>query len=221
MIGILLFLHSCITGKIPAIKFENPIYNFGEVDQGREVSYTFTYRNTGTDMLEITSVRPTCPCTAPGVYTKEVAPGKTGSILVVFNTKGYKGYVSKSIKVETNIPDSEPIFLIMEGKINVILEVNPEKVWLGQTRKDGPPLTGTVTLKNHVDTPLEILKIQSSGERCTTKINTIEEGDEYTIDITVSPPFEMEQVTETLAIWTNIEGKELVVIKYYYYGVSE
>jgi hypothetical protein len=221
MTCILLFLSRCVTEKKPAIKFDNLIYEFGEVEQGKEVKYTFIYKNTGTDILRIFSVKPTCLCTVPGVYTKEAAPGKTGDIPVVFNTKGYKGDVSKHIKVETNIPDSKPIFLTMEGKIKVLIEVNPTRVWLGQTRKDGPPLTGTVTIKSYVDTPLKIIKIIPSGERCTTKINTIKEGEEYTIDITVSPPFEMEEIIENLMIMTNIKGKEVVAIKYHYYGISD
>jgi hypothetical protein len=218
---ILLFFSSCITEKKPAIKFENLIYNFGEVDQGKNVSYTFTYLNPGTDVLEITAVKPTCGCTVPGDFTKEVAPGEKGEFPVVFNTKGYQGYVSKTIRIETNVPDSEPVYLSMEGKINVILEVNPKRVWLGQTRKDGPPLTGTVHIKNYVDTPLKIIDATPSGERCTIKINTIKEGKEYSIDITVSPPFDMNEVRENLVITTNSKGKELITLQYHYYGIAD
>lgn len=221
MTCILLFLNGCTTKKIPAIKFANPIYNFGETAEGSDVTYTFTFLNSGTDTLKITSVRPTCGCTVVGRFAREVAPGKSGDIPVVFKTKGFEGYVSKTIRVETNIPESEPIILSMEGKINLIIKVDPDNVWLGQTRANGPPLTKTISVKNYVDTPLKIIKIKPSGENCTTKVNTIEEGKEYTIDITVSPPFKMNQVKETLDIMTNIEGRELIKVKYQYYGVSD
>jgi hypothetical protein len=224
MTSILLFLESCMSGmseKKPGIKFVSRVYKFGEVDEGREVTYTFTYYNSGTDILKITSVKPTCGCTVPGDYTKEVAPGKKGYIPMVFKTKGFQGHVSKTIKVETNIPDSKPISLIMEGEIKLLIEVKPKIVWLGRTSIDGPPFTKTAIIKNNADTPLKIIEITPSGERCTTKINTIEEGKEYAIDITVSPPFEMKHVMETLVIMTNIKGKELVGIKYHYYGVAD
>jgi hypothetical protein len=221
---IFLFLNSCVaekTKKRPAIKFTSSVYKFGEVDEGSEVAHTFTYLNPGTDILQITAINPACACIVPGVYTKEVPPGKKGYIAVVFKTEGYHGHVSKAIKVETNIPDSDSIYLTMEGEIKILIEVNPKIVWLGRTRINGPPLTKTAFIKNHADIPLKILEITPSGERCTTKINTIEEGKEYTIDITVSPPFKIKNVMDTLMIKTNITGKELVEIKYHYHGVPD
>lgn len=219
--GIVLFFTSCIQEKVPGIKFDTRIYKFGEVDEGEKVSYTFTYLNSGTDTLEIYEVRPTCGCTVPGDYTREVPRGKTGKIPVVFNTKGFEGNVVKTIKVKTNIPDLEQVNLTLEGTIKVKVRVTPHNLWFGQTRKDGPPLTGILTLKNFVDTPLEILDIHLSGEGCTAELRTITRGDEYEIVLTVNPPFKLEQVREILTVETNIKGKEKLEIPYNYYGVSD
>lgn len=221
MTAMALFLYGCIQEKVPGIKFADRIYNFGEIYEGDEVSYSFTYLNSGTNTLEITEVKGTCGCTVPGDYTKQVAPGKTGEIPVIFHSAGYEGEVIKTIKVSTNIPESEPVNLTLEGTIRVILKATPRDLWLGQTRKDGPPLTGNVNLKNHTDTPLEILEVSPSGERCITSINTIKQGEEYEIVLTVNPPFMQEQVEEMLIINTNIEGKERIEIRYHYRGVPD
>ncbi|MBN2533509.1 MAG: DUF1573 domain-containing protein [Spirochaetales bacterium] len=215
------FLIGCIQEKMPGIKFASRIYKFGEVIEGDRVSCSFTFMNPGTDTLEITEVKGTCGCTVPGEYTKTVAPGKTGEIPVVFNSYGYEGEVTKTIKVSTNIPESEPINLTLEGKIRVILKITPRDIWLGQVRKDSLPLTGSVNIKNHVSTPLKILKAYPSGENCTVNVNTITQGEEYEIVVTVGPPFKMEQAMEILTIETNIEGKEKIEIKYHYYGVPD
>ena len=221
LVSIMFCTGSCNNEKIPGIKFADLVYKFGEVDEGEEVSYTFTFINSGTDTLVITNVKPTCGCTVPGDYTKEVEPGKTGEIPVVFHSKGFQGGISKTIRVETNIPNSEPIGIRLEGTVKVLISNDPRSIWLGQTRKDGPPITGSVTLKNHVDTPLNILKVEASDKRAATKIITIKEGEEYAIEVTVSPPFLMEQVREILTIMTNIEGKKKFEIQYYYYGISD
>jgi hypothetical protein len=63
--------------------------------------------------------------------------------------------------------------------------------------------------------------VTPTGENCTVRVNTIIEGEEYEIGITVHPPFQFDQVRETLVIETNIEGKERIEIPYHYYGVSD
>ncbi|MBN2444617.1 MAG: DUF1573 domain-containing protein [Spirochaetales bacterium] len=214
-------LSSCNGEKGPAIKFSNHIYKFGEINEGDKVEYTFSFINSGTDTLLIKNVRGTCGCTVPGNYTREIAPGKSGEIPVVFNSFGFQGNVIKTIKVETNIPDTEPFSLTLEGNINVIVELSTRTIWLGQTRKDGPPLKGSIILNNHTETPMKIIKAEVSGKQCVVKVIPIVEGKEYEVELTVSPPFKEDQVREILTITTNIKGKEVIDVQYHYYGIAD
>ena len=55
---------------------------------GEPVKYTYVFTNTGDRLLILNSVQPQCGCTAAGEWTKQVEPGKTGSIPIQFNTDG-------------------------------------------------------------------------------------------------------------------------------------
>ena len=80
----------------PRIQFATPVYDFGRVKAGEPVKYTYVFTNTGDRLLIINSVQPGCGCTTAGEWTKQVEPGKTGSIPIQFNTAGYNGLRSSN-----------------------------------------------------------------------------------------------------------------------------
>lgn len=84
------------------IYFPETQHDFGKVDEGKVIDYTFKFQNSGTDTLLIKDVKTSCGCTAAIVSEKSLKPGQEGSIKVDFNTKNYDGRVTKSITVVTN-----------------------------------------------------------------------------------------------------------------------
>lgn len=107
---------SCSDGKKPEIKIDGEKYKFGEVTAGEKVVFTFFYSNPGTKDLVIEDLYVSCFCVEVKQYDKTVKPGTKGKIYGVINTEGFEGDVSKSIKLKTNIPGTEPV-LVMEGRI--------------------------------------------------------------------------------------------------------
>lgn len=84
------------------IEFGTMSHDFGRIVQGEQVSHRFSFRNTGTNPLQIVAVKPSCGCTTPA-YTKEaVAPGSEGFVEVLFKSEGQSGTQSKSIQVFAN-----------------------------------------------------------------------------------------------------------------------
>jgi len=45
-------------GEVPAIKFDTPVYDFGNIRSGPDVVHDYWFTNTGTGPLEILKVRP-------------------------------------------------------------------------------------------------------------------------------------------------------------------
>lgn len=81
--------------------WKNTTHNFGKVTQGKPVSFTYEFTNTGNAPLIITSVQPGCGCTTQD-YTKEaVAPGKKGFVTLTYNAASV-GQFTKSATVNTN-----------------------------------------------------------------------------------------------------------------------
>ncbi len=77
-------------------------HNFGNVAEGVKAGYIFTFRNTGTADLVISSVTTTCGCTVPKYSTKPISPGEGGNLEVIFDTSGRNGVQTKSITVKSN-----------------------------------------------------------------------------------------------------------------------
>jgi hypothetical protein len=219
MVMLVLATAGCMGNRVegPAIKFNKQTYNFGQVDEGEQVKYTYTFSNPGSETLIIENVHPTCGCTVTGEYDKEIKPGGRGKIPVVLNTHGYQGDVVKTIRVETNTLDPQPIQLTLEGNIRVLVEINPRVLWLGNPESKGTSLAGSMTIKNNLNKPMQITELLPSNIRTGVKLITIEQDKEYRIDITVNPPLFDGHVRETVTVKTNLKEKPEIELAYSYY----
>lgn len=109
------------TGNIdpsaPVMTFKSDTAGFGTITAGTVVEREFTFTNTGKTPLVITDATATCGCTKP-VFPKEpIAPGKTGTIKVTFNSTGKMGPQDKQITITSNNRDGT---VIVHLKGNVV-----------------------------------------------------------------------------------------------------
>lgn len=96
----------------PQIVFDDESHNFGTIKEGIVAVYTFKFTNTGDQPLILKDVRPSCGCTTPDWSKEPVLPGKTGQIIVKFNSAGRPGRFNKSITITSNVPDATKILFI-------------------------------------------------------------------------------------------------------------
>src|SRR5690348_15247627 len=68
------------------IQFQVTTFDFGKLSIGQPARHDFIFTNTGSAVLEISAVRPSCGCTTAGDWSKTVEPGKTGIIPLQFNS---------------------------------------------------------------------------------------------------------------------------------------
>jgi len=97
-----MFEETSETVKKTTVKFLATEHDFGMVQEGGKVVHVFEVLNTGNADLLLQSVKPSCGCTTPKYDKKPIRPGKTGSIEVVFDTKGRPGKQRKTVMVVTN-----------------------------------------------------------------------------------------------------------------------
>lgn len=100
------------------IKFTNDFWDFGSIPIGSVVKYDFVFKNTGSDTLEITKVKPTCGCTTAPLSSNRIAPGETAEISASLDTKKLKGTVKKSILIDCNDPISPYLKISFKARIN-------------------------------------------------------------------------------------------------------
>lgn len=100
----------------PKIVFDNPIFEFGKIEEGEVVLHSFTFRNTGTADLLIENVKGIGPASKINWTRDPVPPGGTGSVEWNFNTTGQNGYEVKTILVITNASHKATL-LYLEGEV--------------------------------------------------------------------------------------------------------
>jgi hypothetical protein len=100
---------------ITTVAFDKTDYNFGAVKEGKNITHSFTFKNTGRYDLVITDVDASCDCMVPTLPKGPVKPGATGTIVVVFNTAGQgkaKRPSSKSVTITANtIPAKTSLYM--------------------------------------------------------------------------------------------------------------
>lgn len=104
---------SAPTPEGPIITWDNPNYDFGDLNQGEKVETTFKFTNTGTAPLIITNVEVTCGCTTPKGWPRDpIPPGGKGELTIAFNSVGKYGRQNKVVKVISNAvsPQNQVVF---------------------------------------------------------------------------------------------------------------
>ncbi len=109
------------TGPLTSIKFDQDTYDWGKVMDGDKVTHVFKFKNTGNEPLIISNAKGSCGCTVPEWPKDAIAPGKSGEIKVIFDSKG-KGAVggkedSKRVTITANT-DPADSYLTIKGKID-------------------------------------------------------------------------------------------------------
>lgn len=86
-------------------------YNFGSVQDGAIVEYSYRFKNSGTTPLIINSATGSCGCTVPEKPEQPILPGETGFIKVKFDSKGRVGATHKTVTITSN---ANPEFPVLE-----------------------------------------------------------------------------------------------------------
>ncbi|MBN2735856.1 MAG: DUF1573 domain-containing protein [Spirochaetales bacterium] len=235
LIILALFFSACEKpkkGKVeaPDILFVSGVHDFGVLDEGESVSHVFEFSNSGSATLVIEDVRPTCGCTITGGFDKQLEPGETGSLLVTFDSSGFDGPVSKPMIVRTNVPGKEELILTISGTVKVAVRINPKSLFLGNISQDrSEALSGAVSITNRLAKPFRIIdvirpaeasqrpNVTFAGDGVETRVVTNNKGFDYSLLITIFPPFKYGDVTGSLIVQTDIPSKPEIVLDFSYH----
>jgi Protein of unknown function (DUF1573) len=89
-------------GPLPVIEFNTTDHDFGTVDEGKKVTFTYKVKNTGQAPLIIQNAAPSCGCTVPEWTKTPIPVGGEGFVKAEFDTKGKSGVNNKTITVTAN-----------------------------------------------------------------------------------------------------------------------
>ena len=89
--------------RVPVIKFEKDVFNFGEIEEGESIIVDFKMTNIGSAPLLIRSAKGSCGCTVPE-YPRDqsIKPGESSTITVKFDSSNKPGMQRKTVTLTTN-----------------------------------------------------------------------------------------------------------------------
>jgi hypothetical protein len=98
--------------QAPHMTFKDTLYDFGEINEGKEISYAYEFVNDGKQTLLIAEAKSSCGCTVPKWPQKPISPGDSGRINIVFNSLNRTNHQSKTINIFANtVPNKTTLYL--------------------------------------------------------------------------------------------------------------
>lgn len=100
------------------LKWESDTHEFGTIEQGKPVSYEFTFTNTTNKDITLTNVKASCGCTATNYTKTAVKPGEKGTVTATYNAAA-GGAFHKTVTVMTSEENSAPKIITIKGTVKV------------------------------------------------------------------------------------------------------
>lgn len=99
------------------IEFLNDLHNFGKLEAGEQIGFSFKFKNSGTGSLVIDSIQSDCGCLEISYPKENVLPNESNYVDILFNSAGETGRVFRQIKVFSN-GQEEPNVLTIIAEVN-------------------------------------------------------------------------------------------------------
>lgn len=117
LFGLFALAGGMMLASAQTISFDQTTLDYGTVAMNADGNRVFNVKNTGTQPLVISSVKPSCGCTSPDWSKDPIMPGQTGQIKVHYNT-GNTGEFMKLIEVFSNDPENGRSVIYIKGNVD-------------------------------------------------------------------------------------------------------
>ena len=98
------------------ISFASLEHDYGTIANGANGECEFTYTNTGTGYLIISSCKSSCGCVVPKCDPNPLAPGRSAVVKVKYDTNR-SGPFTKTVTVESNATNTPIVVLRIKGHV--------------------------------------------------------------------------------------------------------
>lgn len=99
------------TNPPDSIVFAKTLHDYGTIAKGSDGNCEFKFTNKGKTPLVLSNVISSCGCTVPQWPKEPIAPGKSGTIKVKYDTNRV-GIINKTITVNSNAKNASVILTI-------------------------------------------------------------------------------------------------------------
>ncbi len=200
-------------GDAPKIKFTTLKYDFGDVDEGGDVTHLFRFRNTGRGTLKITGVNASCGCTGANASRDEIAPGESGAIRVAYHTVGRPGKTVKTVTVTSNDPATPSVTLTFNVNVVREIDIQPDRAYFFGVRK-GQSRSVTVTVLGKKYKPFKILSAESRNKKVSVTLTPLDQEGRHggSLWVVLPPESQIGDIADEVVLKTNDVKKPEIVV---------
>lgn len=184
----LLFLAAAAVAADPAPRLvcDQPLFDYGEVDNTQTVRHAFVLRNDGDAPLNLLQVRTGCGCALAQLATNRIPPGGQTTLSAQLTLQGRFGPRRSSIYVKSDDPLQPYCQLQFSGRARATLEVDPPLVAFALP-VDGS-VTQRVSLISRLPQPLHVTALRQTPAALDIALVTNLPGRAYTLALRVAVP---------------------------------
>jgi hypothetical protein len=219
----LIFIVASTALSQPKLSIDKPEINLGTMYSGMKKKGKIVLKNIGTDTLYISSVQPSCGCTAVKQPKRFLIPNESDDSEFEFNSSGYHGKVEKYIIVTSNDPTSQSVSVKLVADVKEELEPTNHSVflWFGNVGI-GKPSVKEMSLKNISEHSITIKNFTVSSSAITIKLakKTLKPNDTVDVQVTLKPE-KLGYGNDHFTIETDSENQSCIEIRTSYIGVKE
>ncbi len=197
----------------PRMVFTEPVFDFGQAEQGEQVTHLFRFANQGNRDLRVVSIKTSCGCTAAVISADVISPGKEGTIRATFDTTQFSGEKAKSITVHSNDPLSPVTTLTLRGEVTVEVEVEPAQLYVGRLRS-GTEETYTVHVLYDEKKAIKITGITHTHPAIKVQIEDVQIGGKKgkRLRVRVTKAAELGRLNDQIVVTTTSKKKPTITI---------
>jgi len=181
----MLALQSVSTQAAPRLVVDQPIYDFGSVEQGTPVEHVFAVRNGGDAPLRIERVEGTCACTVGTTAGVALAPGDFTYVSVHLDTSRLSGRTVKTMWVHTDDPLRPAHPLTLTGAVATDFVLSPPAVYLGRVRSGETVRREIRILRGRDDVDARAQTVETGTAAVRARLEPVSDGDAQTVVVEV------------------------------------
>jgi hypothetical protein len=227
-------------GGIVAV--DNPVFDFGVVDQNTEVKHTFVVKNAGEDTLALTGMKSSCGCNPYEISARVEEIAQTGRMCNCIEAKASKmriapgesseiesscwlalspGNQESVVTIQTNDRENPLLKLRMVGKVRARVVFSPEYLMFDKAVV-GQEFRKALSIRNPGPEPMEIsglkvvpanaLSVAVGSDTTPAFPIRLDEGQEMPLTVKLLIPSDWPTKKQVTEVWEQGQGKRSVVL---------
>ena len=161
--------------------FDPAIFDYEAEPGEKEVTATFSMKNTGPEVVTIMKLDTSCSCLKIESDKMKLRQGDVAELVAVFDIAKSTGPAEKLVYVYTDAKGASENRLVVRVEVPPVFSIEPEMMeWTVGDKLE----TKEIVFKVVRDEPVRILEAVSSRENMECELKTIEEGREYRLALT-------------------------------------